>query len=446
LGLILFQPPLRRAAYAFLSRLGLAGRLWLTQALTDVILVTASAQIFVIPILVYRLKELSLITLPANCLVLPAQAPQLILGALTALGGLIWLPLGRLLGWLTWPFLTYTIYMVEWLADIPAASVSVTPLSPAFLILYYGLVLVAAIMANWDAGYRRQVWLRAKRILPAQAGLLGLGLGVVLAWAAALAQPDGRLHVYVLDVGQGDAILIRSPAGKQILLDGGPDGATLLAAIGRHTPFWDRSLDAVIASHEDSDHITGLFAALERYRVRWAVAPRFEAGSELADLWHGMVSEHGAEPVVAVAGMAFVLPDNVRLDVLHPPADAGHGLDSNERSLVMRLSYGKVSILFASDLERLGEEILVASGQPLASTVLKVAHHGAATGTSERFLEAVSPALAVISVGADNRFGHPAPATLHRLGARHVPVWRTDEAGTIELITDGSHLWVRGRR
>ena len=445
-GLILFQPPLKSATYGLLGRMGLAGRLWLTRALDDLIIVTLSVQILTLPLIAYRLGQLSLITLPANLLVLPAQAPLLGLGALATLGGLIWLPFGRLLAWLAWPFLTYTIRIVEWLALVPGAMIAVPRLTAAFLILYYVAAILIAVIAGWETERRRQVWLRAKRGLPAYAGMLALVLPVILIWSAVFSLPDGRLHVYFLDVGQGDAIFIQSPTGKQILVDGGPDRPILLSAVGRRLPFWDRSLDAILATHGDGDHINGLFAALDHYRVNLALDSGLDADSELAGRWSRGVIATGAERTEAEAGLVLALSDGVYLEVLHPPANADSDWSDNDRSIVARLVYGEVSLLLTGDLEREGESALLASGRSLASTVLKVAHHGAATGTSEAFLDAVSPAVVVISVGAGNKYWHPAKATLRRLEDREIQVWRTDEAGTIELITDGEQLWMRSRR
>jgi competence protein ComEC len=446
LGLILFQPPLKRATYRLLTRWGAAGQLWLTRALDDLIIVTLSAQILVTPLLVYRFDRLTLITLPANLLVLPAQAPLLGLGALAALGGLIWLPLGQALGWLAWPFLTYTVRVVEWLARAPAATVSVPRISPALWILYCALAIGLAIVAGWDADRRRQWWLRVKRAVPAYAGVMALALSVALLWTAVFSLPDGKLHVHFLDVGQGDAILICSPAGRRILIDGGPDGRRLLSAVDRRLPFWSRKLDAVLVTHGDGDHINGLFAAMDHYRVDLALDAGFGSDVELGDRWRQAIIDGGARWQTAEPGLRLALSDGVTLEVLHPPVDQGAGWSSNDRSVVVRLSYGDVHMLLTGDLEQAGEAALLASGKLIDSQVLKVSHHGAAAGTSEALLDAVSPALAVISVGSANRYGHPAPATLRRLEERGVSVWRTDDAGAVEVIADGVNLWVRGRR
>jgi len=446
LGLVLFQPHLKRVTYRLLGKLGLAGRLWVTKALDELIIVTLSAQILSLPLLMYRLGELSLITLPANLLVVPAQAFLLGLGALAVIGGFLWLPLGQLLGWLAWPFLTYTVRMVEWLASVPGAMVNVPRPSPILLAMYAAIAVGLAVVAGWEADQRKQVWLRAKRAMPAYLGVTAMVLPAILIWTAVFSLPDGKLHVHFLDVGQGDAILICSPAGRRILIDGGPDGPSLLSAVDRRLPFWSRRLDVIMVTHGDEDHINGLFSALNHYRVDLVLDAGLDSNIELSDRWSNEIVDGGAERLNAESGLSLVLSDGVVLEVLHPPAERKAEWSNNDDSVVVQLAYGDVRMLLTGDLERAGESTLLGSGWPLQSDLLKVSHHGAATGTSESFLEEVSPAVAVISVGSGNRYHHPADATLRRLDARDIAVWRTDEAGTVEVIVDGHDLWVRGRR
>jgi len=445
-GLILFAGPLSAALHALLRRLGVASHRRLARLIDDTLVVTLAAQILVLPLLIYRLGELSLLMLPANLLILPIAPAALGLGALATLAGLLWQPLGWLCGWCAWPLLTFIVRVTEWLAGAPLATVRLPPASAAFLVVYYGAALAAAYLLKQDRQAVIQFWLRVKRRPLAQLGAPALLLAVVLVWSAAFSLPDGKLHVYFLDVGQGDAVLVQTPSGRRMLVDGGPDGPTTLAALGRRLPFWTRRLDVVLATHEDADHTSGLFAALERYQVDVVMDAGFSPASETGQRWAEALAKEGAQHSPAVAGARVSFSDGVEVEILHPPADAGAVLEGNDRSAVARLTYGDFSLLLMGDLEKMGEEYLLESGQPLASHVLKAAHHGAATGTSVALLEAVAPAAAIISVGAGNRFGHPAPATLRRLEDRHVQVWRTDEDGEIELISDGERLWVKSRR
>ncbi|HEX9117676.1 MAG TPA: ComEC/Rec2 family competence protein [Anaerolineae bacterium] len=275
-------------------------------------------------------------------------------------------------------------------------------------------------------------------------GAVALAVGLYLAWLAVQGLPDGRLHVYFLDVGQGDAILIRTPEGQHWLIDGGPSPAALLGELGEILPFWQRDLDLVALTHADDDHLAGLLALLPRYRVCRALATAWTGRDPAAASWRRAVAESGAEDIEARRGLQLISA-GVGLTVLHPDGDApttqtAEG-GNNNRSLVLRLDYGQTSFLLAGDAEESAEAEMLAAHMPVQAEVLKVGHHGSATATSARFLAAVAPRVAVIQVGAGNRFGHPAPAVLARLAA--IPTYRTDLNGRIEIVSDGQQMWIK---
>ncbi|MGQ9667221.1 MAG: DNA internalization-related competence protein ComEC/Rec2 [Anaerolineae bacterium] len=447
LGLITLYPLLWRGWQRLREKLGRAGRRSPFRALEEIVLVTLAAQFWTLPILLYQTGQLSLATLPANVLVLPAQPPLLGFGALATLAGTIWIPLGQALGWLAWPFAAYTVWVVEETAGLPWAQIAIPAFTPALLVVYYALLIALTRFGSLQKEQRRELWQYHRRFLPSYTGISVLGLGAVLLWTAAFSLPDGYLHVYFLDVGQGHASLIVTPAGHQILIDGGPDGALILSHLGRRMPLWDRTLDAVIATHPDTDHIAGLFAVLEHYQVAAAMDAGFAEDAAVTQRWKERVERAGAERVPAVAGAQLLLPEEgILIQILHPPASCPDALTDNDCSAVVRLSYGRLHILFMGDVERLGEELLLAGGADLRAAVLQVAHHGAAAGTTERLLTVASPAVAVISAGAGNPFGHPAQAVLRRLASHGAAVWRTDQQGTIEVISDGARVWIRDQR
>lgn len=256
------------------------------------------------------------------------------------------------------------------------------------------------------------------------------------------ALPDGRLHVWFLDVGQGDAILIQTPDDRQILVDGGPSPSALLDQLGVVLPFWDRSIDLLVLTHPDADHLSGLVPVFERYEVAGVLDSVGEDDPD-GETWLAVVHAEGASRQLAAAGLQ-VIAGSVTLTVLNPPADSGKALDGNNRSVVLRLDYGESSVLLTGDAEAEAERAMLRGGLPLAASVLKVGHHGSVASTSAAFLTAVKPSLAVISVGADNRFGHPAPELLERL--QGIEVLRTDEQGRIELVSEGVGWQVRTER
>ena len=451
LSLILFTPLLERWFERGLSRFTGPERARRgVRLLSGVLIVTLAAQVLTLPLVAYRFGRLSLVAPLANLLILPVQMPIMIGGGLAAILGLVpaLQPLAQVVAWLPWLSLTYTTAVVRWLARWPWASVEIERGAAAWLALIY----LALLVLGW-------LVVRAKRraarpdipALPAKATWLALGLllAAAILTGLALAQlPDGRLHVAFLDVGQGDAILITTPTGQQVLLDGGPSPAALTSALGREMPFWDRSLDLVIMSHPDADHITGLVSVLERYRVDgWADSGYPDDDAVYARCLE-LLQEQGVPRYQVRAGERFDLGQGIALEVLHPPPTlmVGSESDSNNNSLVVRLVWGEASFLLTGDVEAEGERLLLHSGQPLEADVLKVAHHGSGGSSTEAFLAAVAPRYAVISVGADNHFGHPAPAVLERLGERGATIVRTDEQGTVEFTTDGRRLWLRTDR
>jgi competence protein ComEC len=247
--------------------------------------------------------------------------------------------------------------------------------------------------------------------------------------------------VTYLDVGQGDAILVQTPAGHRLLIDGGPSPVTLLAALGRQLPFWDRRLDLVMLSHPHDDHLRGLLHLPGRYWVRQVLVGDVEDPPTLHQQWCQQLEEDEV-PVLEVRQPIQVdFGDGVSMEVLPPRTVVYDSLD--ETSLVVRLRWREATFLFSGDLEAEGLLRLQRGGWPLDCTVLKVPHHGSEEAVTERLLAVTTPQMAVISVGADNRFGHPTEEALACLEQAGVRTLRTDVQGTIKITTDGDRYWVR---
>ena len=283
-----------------------------------------------------------------------------------------------------------------------------------------------------------RVW---ERLLVSPVTLLAAAVLAALVWVAALAQPDGRLHVWFLDVGQGDGIFIQTPSGRQVLIDGGSSAQALLGQLGSAMPFWDRTLDLVVLTHPDADHMAAQVEAASRFAIDAAWETEASAASTASAAWRAAVEDAGAQVQIQHAGGWADLGDGVGLWVLGPPAQEFTGEDAdNQNSLVAKLVYGDFSVLLTGDAGTAAEQALVAHSAPLPSTVLKVAHHGSKSSTGEAFVAAVNPPLAVIQVGADNDYGHPSTETLERLAGRLV--LRNDQEGRVEITSDGRQMWV----
>lgn len=272
-----------------------------------------------------------------------------------------------------------------------------------------------------------------------------LALVALVAWLALRGLPDGKLHVYFLDVGQGDAILIRAPDGRQILVDGGPSPTALLNELGDVLPFWDHSLDLVVLTHPDGDHITGLIPLLDRYRVGQVLdVPQSEKAPEAAP-WRERLAALGIPRTLAQRGMRLPVGD-LGITILNPGPTplTGTASDDNNNAIVLRLDYGGTSFILTGDAESDAEAAMIGAGLPLRADLLKVGHHGSNGASSAAFLAAVAPRLAVIPVGADNKFGHPHPAVLERL--KGIRVFRTDQNGRIEVVSDSQQLSVKTQK
>ena len=265
-----------------------------------------------------------------------------------------------------------------------------------------------------------------------------------LVWYVALHEErGGLLTVAFLDVGQGDAALIESPTGTQVLIDAGGPDRSVLRALGRVMPFFDRSIDVVIATHPDQDHIGGLPEVLARYRISHILEPGVAAETAVYDAFEERVEDEGAEHVLARRGTRVELGGGVFLDILFPDRDTT-GLETNTASIVAKLSYGTTSFLLTGDSPKQIEEYLATlDGAALDVDVLKVGHHGSKTSTSDHLLGLASPAYAVLSAGKDNRYGHPHQEVLDALGRFGIETVGTYERGTIVFESDGREVRLR---
>lgn len=270
------------------------------------------------------------------------------------------------------------------------------------------------------------------------------------AWYAwnyqATAVPSGEtLSVSFLDVGQGDAVYVRTPSGTDMLIDGGPDGS-VIGDLKRVMPEYDRDIDLVVETHPDKDHIAGLSDVFEQYQVKKFLHSEISSGTSFdVSLREHADEEPGLEQVLARRGQRVILdPDRgIFLDILFPDRNTSDFKETNEASVVARLVYGNQSFLFTGDSPSSIEHELVRTGTPLASTVLKLGHHGSKTSSSDEYLDEVRPAYAIVSAGKDNRYRHPNPETVSRVKSRGITILSTAESGTITMESDGRSVWVR---
>jgi len=263
--------------------------------------------------------------------------------------------------------------------------------------------------------------------------LVGLN---VFAWGIVydLSQPQ-FLEVTFFDVGQGDAIFIETSQGHQILVDGGPD-STVIKKLGAEMPFWDRSIDLIVLTHPEHDHIAGLLEVLRRYQVENILWTGILRDTAEYQEWQRLIEEEGAEIHIAKAGLS-VGPGFTEIKILFPfeILEGQEIKNTNNTSVILRLDFGDNSFLLTGDAYKSIERKLLGKG--IDVDILKVGHHGSKTSSAEDFIAEVSPETAVISAGRDNKYDHPHPETLETLEKYGIKVFRTDIEGDIKIITNG---------
>lgn len=256
---------------------------------------------------------------------------------------------------------------------------------------------------------------------------------------------DGKLHIVFCNVGQGDGIFIRTPKGRNMVLDGGGD-TKILSCLSRHMPFWEHTIDVVMLSHPHEDHLGGLIPVIKRYSFKWFVteklANKTASFTELMDL----VKKSQKKSAFLYQGDHFNMGGGVGITILAPTKEfleatspEGDISESHEfSSLISKLQYGSFSILFTGDSQ--SEELK--DSNPGTVTVLQIPHHGSRTGLTEEIIREFSPKLTVISVGK-NKYGHPASETLNILKAANIKVLRTDINGEVEIVSDGTGFTIK---
>jgi len=445
LGLILYVEPLQAILAEGLSKLAAAERArQIVAATSDAFVVTVAAQITTTPIMAYYFGRFPILSLPVNFLIVPAQTPVMILGGLGVLTSLVVWPVGQALSWGGWLFLSYTWVIVDSAARLPFASLSVGDLPPLTVWGIYGLMLALTVIMKADQAQRAKWgdWLRQALSIKLM-GSAGLVLAALLMVAAA-ALPDSRLHITFIDVGAGTATLIETPSGRQILVDGGGSGRRLSATLGGSLPFWDRQLDLLIITQPTERHISGLANVLERYRFDAVMTNGVWPDTEGARALQERLEYQNIQEVVARPGMQVSVGDGVILEVLYSQTTQPLNDETAPgEPVVILLRYGDLRVLLTGELSSEGEATLLNSGIPLSASVLQVARSGDKSVTGEAFLTAVEPRIAILPVEAGNRYGLPDAETLDRMESAHVTLYRTDQDGTIRLISDGTHLWIR---
>ena len=441
LGITLLANPMGRVFQHGLARvvprraLAFAGDM-----LAEPLVVSVAAQLAVLPIILLTFERLSLVALLVNLLVIPVQAYLLLMGLTALLVSLVLPAASQLLFWLDLVLLGWTLGVVRAFAHIPLAEVKFSADS-RIVTLYYLLLIGGAVMTVVcpQGLYALAAFVRRRRVLVTTAGVALLVL--VLMAAAIVSRPDGLLHVWFLDVGHSNAVLIQTPGGVQFLVDGGRYPTRLLTGIGDRLPYNDRVIESLIVTQPDAFDYAALPELLNRYGVGVALT---NGQPNLEPAYKDLTSRLADRRLPVTTGYHMESSDGVRLDVLYPPSPPTLDQSLDDGALVLRVTYGTVSFLLMGDLSMDGQERLLGSGQWPLATVLQLPKHAGARSLSAEFLAAVQPSVAVVQIDPANGLGDPNGDVLLMLG--DLPVYRTDQMGTVHFYTDGDSLSVVGDR
>ncbi len=428
LGLILYAAPFEQWVNNLLARrlsTETAGRL--SALIGQYLLFTLAAQLTTLPIMAYQFQRISLISLLANPFILPVQPAVMVLSGLALLLSFIYFPLGQLTAWIAWPFSAYTIRAVEFFDRFPNGVIILGEFSLLFVVLFYALLLGVTFA-------RPRLKSSLRRILVPSVTIVALGIITYLVWAAVFVIPDGRLHLTFLDVGSADAVLIRTPSGRTLLVDGGPSPSLLSDALGRRLSPFDRTLSWLLVASTQEQEVGALPRLLDRFppeNVLWAGQEDASYSAGQLDRW---LAGNQVPVTEAFTGATLDLGSGARLKVVNV-SPRGSTLLAEWHSFRALLPVGVNFDTFT----QLGD------GKDIGPvTVLLLADSGYAPSNPPGWIAALHPQLAILSVAAGDPNGLPDASVLDLL--KTVTLLRTDREGWIDVSTDGQRLWVGRER
>ncbi|HEX5838556.1 MAG TPA: ComEC/Rec2 family competence protein [Anaerolineales bacterium] len=434
LGLILYAEPFSRFANGLITRYfpSSTGEK-AAQLFSEFVLLTLAAQVTTIPIMAYHFQRLSLVSFLANPFILPVQPAVMILGGLAVLLSLIWFPLGQIAAWVAWPFVVYTIRMVEMFNRMPRGTLVLGELSIWFVIFFY-IVLFAVTFGGSRLREAAGSLKGRASAVGIGGGLLFLSLALLLIWRAALSIPDQLLHITFLDVGSADAVLIKTPTGEHVLINGGPSVTTLADELGRRLPAFNRRLDWLVVAATEEEDVAALPRVIERYppdAVLWSGNRQASFSSrvlnEYITLREILVTEAEPEQILD-------LGDGATLEVL----------STGPRGAVLLIEWDKFRALLPVGMSFEALDELRDGAEIGPVSVLSLADSGYSPSNPPEWIANLNPELVVLNVSAADENGMPDGEVLELL--EDYQLLRTDRNGWVEVTTDGSQMWVNVER
>ena len=434
LGLILYATPFSEFATRIITKYfpSSTGEK-IAELFAEFVLLTLAAQLTTIPIMAYQFGRISLVSFIANPFILPPQPAVMIIGGLAVLLSLVWLPLGQLVAWIAYPFVVYTIRMVELFDRVPHGTIFLGDFSIWIVIGFYALLF--AVTLNWSS-FRE--WIRS---LGQRAGTVGVGsvililtIALLLVWRAAVAIPDGLMHVTFMDVGSADGVLIKTPSGKTILINGGDSVTTLSDELGRRLSAFDHKLDWLVIAGTDEQQVAALPRVLDRYPPQTVLWSGNKQGSFSSQVLSEYLTLQGTYMIEAKAGEELDLGDGATLKML----------TVGPRGSVLLLEYQNFRALLpiGMSFDALNQLKEGASIGPVS--VLSLADSGYLPSNPPEWIQNLNPELVILSVAAGDENGMPDADVMESV--KDYSVLRTDQNGWIEIATNGQQMWVNVER
>lgn len=424
LGLVIYAQPMQEAVTAFLIHyFPLSNVEKFVGPFSDYFLLTLAAQITTLPITIYHFGRLSLVSFIANPVVLPPQPMVMVLGGLALLFSRAYMPLGQVVAWIAWPFAAYTIRVVEFFNGFPGGVLVLGEFSLLAVILFY--VLLFGITFTWA---------RVKGFFTPLVIFCLLAGFTFSTWRSVLNAPDGRLHVTFLDVGSADGILIKTPSGRFVLINGGASPSGLADQLGRRIPPFSRGIDYLVVASTQENQVAALPRVLEQYRpktVLWAGNPQASFSSKRVDEW---LTFNSVPVEKAEVNATFDLGDGAQLRVLAVSA----------RGAVLSVEMGNFKVILPVGVDP-DTFVALKNGQDLGPvTAMLLSESGYAPSNPPGWLANLKPSVYVLNVAAGDPDGLPAPELLKAL--EKVNLTRTDVNGWIDLASDGQQFWITVER
>ncbi len=423
LGLILYADPLANWFLRFSARIIPQEKAqMLVGPVSEYVLFTFAAQITTLPVMVYHFQSFSLNTFLTNPAILPVQPPIMIVGGLALILGLIWFPLGNLTAPLVYPFVLYTIRVVEWFSSIPIRPWRTGPLHPGWIAGFY---LLLALFT-----FGRPITAYFSSLLETGPVLGGLVILVVITWRLVFSAPDGFFQIHFLDVGTGSGIYLQTPSGQKVIINGGPSTRRLSDHLGRLLPPFQRTVDYWIITSPIEQEIDSLAGNIPRFQPETVLWMGDGSLCWEAENLRSIIDENAIPLVNGKAGQILTVSDGVMITILSQSKSGG----------TLLIEYGSLRVLLPYGLlEKNRDEWR--QGLDLGQvTVLLLADNGYSSSNPSLWINNLNPRLVLLSVGIKDSRGLPGRSMIDRLAG--YSLLRTDQHGSIQLISDGDQLWL----